>query len=31
MAAINDLFPRFGPAAKAKFLLLGSAGFSLKT
>jgi adenylate kinase len=27
MAAINDLFSRFGPPAKAKFLLLGSPDF----
>jgi len=27
MAAINDLFSRFGPPAKTKFLLLGSADF----
>ena len=31
MAAINDLFSRFGPPAKTKFLLLGSPDFRFES
>jgi len=31
MGPINDLFSRFGPVAKTKFLLLGSADFSTES